>query len=64
MAYVALAIGVLIAVAAGLITPVLGLARIGRLIDWWSAQPTIVLRAWAAFALAFGLFLAWAVVPR
>jgi hypothetical protein len=52
-----------IAVAAGVITPVLGLARIGRVIDWWSAQRTIVLRVWAAFGLALGLFLVWAVVP-
>ena len=52
---------VVIAVAAGLIAPVLGLARIGKLVDWWSARSTVVLRAWSAFALAFGLFLAWSV---
>ena len=52
-----------IAVAAGLFTPIVGLSWIGKVIEWWSSQPTIVLRVWAGFALALGLFLAWAVIP-
>ena len=58
-----LVIGI-ITVAAAVTAPLLGIERIGRLVDWWSARSSIALRAWAAFALAFGLFLVWAVVPR
>jgi hypothetical protein len=52
-----------IAVVAGLMLPILGLARIGKLVDWWSARPAFVIRAWAVIALAFGLYLVWALVP-
>jgi hypothetical protein len=54
-------IGVL-AVVAALMTPVVGLARWGRLVDWWSGQASLVIRAWAAIPLGFGLYLAWAVL--
>lgn len=50
-------------VAAGLMIPFLGLARIGKMVDWWSARPPLVFRAWAMIALAFGLYLIWALVP-
>jgi hypothetical protein len=52
-----------ISIAAGLMIPCLGLARIGKLVDWWSARPAFVFRAWAMVALAFGLYLVWALVP-
>jgi hypothetical protein len=41
-----------ISVAAGLMIPCLGLARNGMLVDWWSARPAFVFRAWAMVALA------------
>jgi len=55
-------LGVIIVVA-GCILPLLGLERFRRILDWWSAQGPVSRRAWAGFALAFGLFLACAVAP-
>ena len=55
-------LGVVIIVV-GLITPLFGLARFRRLIDWWLARGPAFLRVWAAFALGFGLLLAYALVP-
>ena len=54
-------IGIVIMVA-GLITPTVGLERFRRLLEWWSAQGSGFIRAWAAFALAFGLYLVYALV--
>jgi hypothetical protein len=50
-------------VVSGLITPLLGLERFRRILNWWSARGPIFMRVWAGFALAFGLFLAYAVAP-
>lgn len=55
-------LGVVIFVG-GLITPLFGLERFRRLLDWWSARGSAFIRAWAAFALAFGFLLAHAVLP-
>lgn len=55
-------LGVLIFVS-GLITPLFGLARFRRLLDWWSARGPAFMRAWAGLALIFGLWLAYAVTP-
>ena len=55
-------IGVL-AVAAALTTPLVGLARWGRLVEWWSAQGSLVVRVWAVIPLALGLYVAWSVLP-
>jgi len=49
--------------AAGIATPFFGVDRFRRLLDWWTARGTGFLRAWAAFAFAFGLLLARALVP-
>lgn len=54
-------LGVFIVVA-GVITPFFGLERFGRLLDWWSAQGPTLVRVWSAFAFAFGLLLAYALV--
>ena len=51
-----------IAFAAGVITPFFGLVRFGQLLDWWSAQNAMFIRAWAVLPITLGLFLAWAVV--
>jgi membrane-bound ClpP family serine protease len=56
-------LGIIILVA-GLFTPLIGVERVHRLMDWWSTQGTVFMRVWAAFALAFGLFLAYAVAPN
>jgi hypothetical protein len=52
-----------IIIAAGLITPFFGLERFRRLLDWWSARGPGFVRAWAGVALAFGLWLAYALIP-
>jgi hypothetical protein len=52
----------IIIVVVGLITPLFGLERFRRLLNWWSARKPAFMRMWAGFALAFGLFLAYAVV--
>ena len=56
-------LGIIILVA-GLFTPLFGVERVHRLLSQWSAQGPMFLRVWATFALAFGLFLAYAVVPK
>ena len=53
----------IIAFVAGLITPFFGLERFRRLLDWWSSLGPAFIRAWASFALVFGLWLAYAVFP-
>jgi len=48
---------------AGLITPLFGLERFGRILNWWSARGPVFMRVWAGFALVMGLLLAYALVP-
>jgi len=55
-------IGIIIFVS-GLITPLFGLKRFGRLLDWWSTRGPVFMRVWAGIALAIGLFLAYSVAP-
>lgn len=50
-----------VTIAAGIALPLLGLARFEAVLDWWSAQPISVQRAWLGTAAALGLFLLWAV---
>jgi hypothetical protein len=47
-------------IAAGVLIPFIGLERFRRFFDWWSALGSTILRAWAAFALGFGLLLSYA----
>jgi hypothetical protein len=56
-------LGALIVVA-GVITPFFGLERARAMVDWWSAQGPLFMRAWAALAVIFGLFIVYAVTPR
>ena len=51
-----------VAIAAGVITLFVGLERFRRLIDWWSVKGAVLVRAQAAFALALGLLLAYALL--
>ena len=48
---------------AGLATPFFGPERAHAIVNWWSSQGPIVMRAWAGFALALGGFLVWALLP-
>ena len=47
----------------GIITPLIGIERFRRLFNWWSERGPHFMRVWAGFALGFGLFLAYAVMP-
>ena len=53
-------IGVLIIVA-GLLAPWVGLERSQALLDLWSSRGPVFMRTWAAVAVMFGLFIAYAV---
>jgi hypothetical protein len=52
-----------IAIVAGFAIPLIGLRRFRALLGWWLDQNPIVIRCWGGFALAFGLFLIYAVTP-
>jgi len=54
-------LGIIILVA-GLITPLIGRERFRRILQWWFARRPAFMRVWAACALGFGLFLAYAVI--
>jgi hypothetical protein len=51
----------LIIIAAGLITPLFGVERLHRILEWWSRRGPVFMRVWAGVALALGLLLAYAV---
>ncbi|MBX3207882.1 MAG: hypothetical protein KF764_22745 [Labilithrix sp.] len=46
---------------AGLVTPLIGVDRARSYLDWWAAQGSGVMRAWALVAIAYGAFVVWAV---
>ncbi len=54
-------LGIIILVA-GVITPLFGVERSRRLLDWWSTRGPAFMRVWAGFALVFGLLLAYAMI--
>ena len=57
-------IGTVIIVAA-LLALVFGVERAAVLLDWWSSQDTLLMRAWAMLAVIFGAFIIYAVTtPR
>jgi hypothetical protein len=49
---------------AGLVTPFFGPERVRAIVDWWSLQGRLVMRAGPGFALALGSFLIWALLPK
>jgi uncharacterized membrane protein len=56
-------LGALIIIA-GVITPFLGIERSRAMFDWWSSQGAGFTRAWAIAAIAFGLFIVYAVTSH
>ena len=57
-------VGALIMIA-GAFTPFFGIERSRAMFDWWSSQGALFTRACAIVAIAFGLFVAYAVTsPR
>jgi hypothetical protein len=55
-------LGVVIIVA-GLVTPLIGVARARAIVEWWTGQGTALMRVWAGVALALGVFLTYAAAP-
>ena len=55
-------IGVFILIA-GLATPLIGVERARAIVEWETARGPTAMRVPAAFALLFGLFLAYATAP-
>jgi hypothetical protein len=53
-----------VVLAAGFVTPFFGPERARAIVDWWSSQRRFVMRAWAGFAVGFGGFLVWALLPK
>lgn len=53
-----------IIIVAGLVTPLFGLERTRALLEWWTSQPSWAMRAWASVAVAFGVFLVYALRRR
>jgi len=53
-----------LALVAGLATPLLGLERISKMVEWWTAQSGAVLRTWSVVALGLGGALVWALLPH
>lgn len=50
-------------VLAGIVTPLFGVERTRAIVSWWSMQSTAFMRIWISFAVAFGLFIIYAVTP-
>ena len=51
-------VGVLF-ILAGLVVPLMGAARIQRLVSWWLERSDATLRLWALFSIAFGAAILW-----
>jgi preprotein translocase subunit SecY len=57
-------IGILVIIG-GILTPVFGVERFQEILDWFSSQGPLFMRAWAGVAVIFGLFVAYVVnAPR
>jgi hypothetical protein len=55
-------VGVIIIIK-GVTLPLMGVERVRKLLDWWSAQGPVFLRGWALLAAAIGLWLVCALLP-
>jgi hypothetical protein len=51
-------------IVSGVITPFIGVERARAMVDWWTARGQVLLRLWAAVAIAFGGFILYAVRGR
>ena len=52
-----------IAIFKGVTLPLIGVERLRRLFDWWSALGDGVLLGWALLATAIGLLVSYAIIP-
>lgn len=55
-------VGVVVIIA-GVAMPVIGLRRIEGMVDWWAEQDVALIRWQAAFALVFGAWLIFVLLP-
>jgi hypothetical protein len=53
-------IGFLVIVG-GILTPVFGVERFQAILNWFSSQGPLLMRAWASTAVVFGVFVAYVV---
>lgn len=51
-------------IVAGVITPFVGVERARAIVDWWTVQGPIFMRAWAAIAVVLGVFIIYAFSSR
>ena len=51
-------------VLAGVMTPFFGVERARAIVDWWTVQGPLFMRAWAAIAVVLGLLIIYAFAPR
>jgi hypothetical protein len=58
-----LAVFGVVAIVAGLVTPLFGLRRFAAILEWWSGRPPALVRAWCVIVLLLGAGLVWAVAP-
>lgn len=51
----------IVAILAAMAIPVMGAARVGRMIEWFVAGSTFAVRVWASVAALLGVFVVWVV---
>jgi hypothetical protein len=51
----------ILSIITAVVAPILGSERVRAFIEWWTARPSGLIRAWAALATVFGVFLVLAV---
>jgi len=54
----------IIIIVAGVLTQFFGVERSRAVFDWWSLQTPLFMRAWAALAVVFGLFVIYALTSH
>lgn len=50
--------------AVGLLTPLIGVERFDRLLEWWATLGPWTARTWSACAAALGAAIAYGIIPR
>lgn len=50
-----------LSILTAVLVPILGSERVRAFVEWWVGRPCGLIRAWAAFAVVFGVFLVHAV---
>src|ERR1043166_6185960 len=53
-----------VTLAAGLLMPLIGVARFDAILDWWATLDPWISRTWSACAAAIGACIAYGIIPR